>query len=262
MRPTFKLGPWTLPTYSTAYSLALLGVGMWIYFREVEGLTEEEYSTPRLVFVTIASVAGAYVVELLPALLRYASVGVFVVEKGANWAGLVAAMVLFTWATAPRDTHFLGRTLDLAVVPLPIGLIIGRFGCMAAGCCYGQLTDSWLAMRLPDVVGIWAPRYPTRIMSAASELLVWVLMLVWERVSHRRLGKGRIWPFDGALCAIYCLWFCVERFALEFLRGDYEPWVGPFSWVHLFTGAGFVLTLIVSWRRWRAEVRTHASASR
>ena len=104
--------------------------------------------------------------------MRWARTGAIIFDRGANWAGMVAAMVLFTWITAPRGSHFLGRTLDLGVVPLPIGLIIGRFGCMAAGCCYGRLTDSWLAMRLPDVVGIWAMRYPTRIMSAVSELLV------------------------------------------------------------------------------------------
>lgn len=255
MMPTFRLGPWTMPTYGTVYALALLVVGMWIYFREVEGLSEQEYSTPRLVVCTIASVTGAYLVEGIPTLLRWARLGVWDIERGANWAGVVAAMVLCAWATAPRGTHFLGRTLDLAVLPLPIGLFIGRFGCMAAGCCYGRLTNTWLAMRLPDSAGIWAPRYPTRIMSAVSELVVLILMIVWERRSHRRLGKWRVWPFDGALCAIYCLWFSVERFTLEFLRGDYEPWVGPFSWVHLFTGAMFVLTLIVGGWRWRRAAR-------
>jgi len=255
MLPTFALGPWRVRTYSAVYAFALMVVGMLCFHRTRRGLDPASFSWGRFAVVLVSTVAGTYLVAIVPTLIRTAMTGRLVWIKRANWGGSVAGMVLSIALTASWGTRSVARVLDLVVVPLPLALAIGRLGCMAAGCCYGRSTDSWLGMYLPDVVGIWAVRYPTRIMSALSHLTCLVLLLFWERASQRKLGEDRVWPFDGALCVIYCLWFCVERFALEFLRGDYDPWFGPFSWVHLYVGVGFVLALGVGGWRWRQAVR-------
>lgn len=253
MLPTFALGPWRVRTYSAVYAFAVMVVGMFMFHRTRRGVAPEHYSWKRFVVVLLAAMAGTYAVAIVPTLLRWAMTGRLEWLKRVNWGGTVAGMVLALVLTARWGTRSVARMLDLAILPLPLVLVIGRFGCLAAGCCYGRPTDSWLGMYLPDVVGVWAVRFPTRIISAVSHLLCFIVLLLWERASYRRTGEERVLPFDGALAVIYCLWFCVERFTLEFLRGDYEPWYGPFSWVHLYCAVGFVLALAVGARQTRIQ---------
>jgi prolipoprotein diacylglyceryltransferase len=70
-----------------------------------------------------------------------------------------------------------------------------------------------------------------------------------DRTSKKRVGNTRGWPFDGFLFLLYIALFCVERFGMEWLRGDRIPLLGPLSWVHLATLAGLAAAIaIIAWR--------------
>ena len=47
----------------------------------------------------------------------------------------------------------LRMTLDLAAGLLPLGHAFGRVGCFLNGCCFGKVTDLWVGMRFPRVLG-------------------------------------------------------------------------------------------------------------
>lgn len=86
-------------------------------------------------------------------------------------------------------------------------------------------------MILPDVRGVWASRYPTRIGSITANVLTCVILLVFERYVSRRKGEG--WPFDGFLFLAYGELYCLQCFSFEFWRADMAVLFGPFIWNHL-----------------------------
>ncbi len=146
----------------------------------------------------------------------------------------------------------LGQPFDLGGLPVPLGQAIGRIGCFAAGCCYFKATDSWLGPNLLNNRGEWAVRYPTQLMSAATDLLIFVGLVAVERYGKRQLnrrGDGprrshRGWPFDGFIFLLYADLYCLKRFGMEFLRGDAlpPPWSGSSSGAGL-TGTGVRIVL-------------------
>jgi phosphatidylglycerol:prolipoprotein diacylglycerol transferase len=145
----------------------------------------------------------------------------------------------------------------MAALPLPLGQAIGRLGCFAAGCCYGRPTDSWLGMYLPDHDhdGIWMVRYPTQLMSATANLLIFFIVLAVERYGIRRAGKSCGWPFDGFLTLLYIALFSLKRFAMAFLRQSGAiPMVGSLSWMHVNALVGLVAaSALIFWNLYQGK---------
>jgi len=150
----------------------------------------------------------------------------------------------------------------MAAPPTALGLAIGRLGCAAAGCCYGRPTDSWLGVYLPDENGVWMMRYPTQLMCAAANLLIFFILLTVERYGVRRVSKNRGWPFDGFLALLFIALYSLKRFGMGFLRqAGAFPMIGPFSWMHVNALVGLVAaTALIFWnlyqkrrRKWHHE---------
>jgi len=53
-----------------------------------------------------------------------------------------------------------------AFLAVPLAEAIGRWGCLAAGRCGGWVSDSRMALYLPNTEGIWATRYPTQMLAS------------------------------------------------------------------------------------------------
>ena len=133
--------------------------------------------------------------------------------------------------------------VDAIVPTLPLAHAIGRMGCFCAGCCYGKATDSWIGMCFPhSVSGDLLPTVkviPTQLIESGANLLVFaILMLI-----TRRKRKGYTSLF------IYLMIYAVERFLIEYLRGDEIRGVyGLFStsqWISLALFLFAVVWLIV-----------------
>jgi phosphatidylglycerol:prolipoprotein diacylglycerol transferase len=249
MYPSFRLGPWQFPTYSTVYALALVLVGM-MAFRRMRRLPEPPAHQMRELLLVIAGgFAGAYAVGIIPAIQHLITTGEFVWVGSASFVGLLGGGIAVAALVRRGHTVPLGRVLDMGGLPWPLLLALGRVGCLGAGCCYGRLTVSWLGMWLPDEAGQWAMRYPAQIMSGLANLLIFGLLLAVERYGQKRVGKDRGWPFDGFLFLLYIGLFCVERFTMESLRADAIPLLGPLTWVHLATLAGLAAVITIMARQ-------------
>ena len=262
MFPTFTLGPWTLETYTFAYSLALIVFGMFAFHRLRQGNRPMHLLRRNLPLVILAGVAGTYLVSIIPALIDFVRAGTFSWHVHGNFFGAFLGVSLAILILVPRNTPGeLGRVADLGALPWPLFQAIGRIGCLGAGCCYGRPTDSWFGRYLCNAHGEWAVRYPTQIISGIDYLIIFLILVGVERYGLRRarregLTDQRIWPFDGLIFLLYFNLYCVDRFSMECLRGDATPLVGPFSWVHFATFAGWlILTGLIVWNWRRATQR-------
>lgn len=182
---------------------------------------------------------------------------------GQHWMGLVAggALVGYLWLRWRRRFP-IGATFDVFAPLLPIALAIIRIGCYLQADAYGSPTDSWVAMWLPDVYGHYAMRYPTQLVSLVMNLLL-AAVLYGFAYGVRRTGKPHGWPFPGFLFLLYVELYCLGRIYFEFWRADMYPWIGPFTYTHLYCFAGILLAtwaIIHNLRRTRQRANPAAGA--
>jgi phosphatidylglycerol:prolipoprotein diacylglycerol transferase len=126
-------------------------------------------------------------------------------------------------------------TLDCFAPGVELGHAIGRFGCLAAGCCWGQSCDrSWaVTFTNPDAqrmvgVPLGVPLHPTQLYEAALGIIVFAIL--W-RLANRPHAAG-------AILGWYLVLSSAARFAVEFFRhhDQANPFGGPLStqqWVSL-----------------------------
>jgi phosphatidylglycerol:prolipoprotein diacylglycerol transferase len=136
---------------------------------------------------------------------------------GVFYGGLIAAVAV-ALIYLRRHKLPLWTTTDVFAPGIALGHIVGRMGCLLAGCCFGRptsvpwaitFTNPLAAANVGTPLGI--PLHPTQLYEAGAELLILVFLLLWER---RGLG------FPGRTFWSYMLLYGVSRFAIEFYRGD------------------------------------------
>ena len=145
---------------------------------------------------------------------------------GVFYGGLILAVIVALWYIR-RIGLPLWTTCDVFAPGIALGHVVGRFGCLFAGCCFGKpttkpwgitFTDPFAAANVGTPLGV--PLHPTQLYEAGAELLILILLLATER-------KGR--PFAGRTFWLYMLLYAVSRFIIEFFRGDERGMVGIFS---------------------------------
>ena len=263
MFPGFELGPWQLHTYTVAQFLAITVAGMLGFHRLLQLDQPVDRIMRGIVLTIVAGFAGGFLGKALIGLLQQtARPNVTAHWGGSNILGVVIGGSVVAVLYIRHYGVPWGQPFDLGGLPVPLGQAIGRMGCFAAGCCYGKATDSWLGLTLRNNQGEWAVRYPTQLMSAATDLLIFVGLVAVERYGKQQLGRSggdvqrsrRGWPFDGFIFLLYADLYCLKRFGMEFLRGDaLPPLIGPFNLVQIVCLAVFLIaTALIGWNLRRA----------
>jgi phosphatidylglycerol:prolipoprotein diacylglycerol transferase len=136
---------------------------------------------------------------------------------GVFYGGLIAAVVV-ALLYLRRHKLPLWTTTDVFAPGIALGHVVGRLGCLMAGCCFGRPASvPWaITFRNPEAfanVGtpLNVPLHPTQLYEAGAEALILVFLLVFER-------WGR--PFPGRTFWGYMLLYGISRFIIEFYRGD------------------------------------------
>lgn len=156
--------------------------------------------------------------------------------------GVVVAVLFSVWLFRRHRLPALA-VFDASLAGVPLGMGIGRLGCLMAGCCYGKPTDSIVGITFVDPIAhrlsgtpLGVPLYPTQIFQAADGFLL-CAVLVW--VFHRR-------RWDGQVMALFFVLSGLSRIGWEFLRDDRRG-----SWYGLATsqwiGIGMVVAGIALW---------------
>lgn len=111
---------------------------------------------------------------------------------------------------------------DLVMPSIALAQGFGRLGCVLAGCCYGNETDSafHIIFHESDFAPNNVPLIPTQPISSALDFLNFFALIL---IAKRSKAKGQVAGF-------YLTFYSAGRFILEFFRGDIERGaIGPIS---------------------------------
>ncbi len=138
---------------------------------------------------------------------------------GVFYGGLIAAVAVGIWLVR-RYQLPVWATGDLMAPGIALGHVVGRFGCLLAGCCYGRPTDAAWGITFTNPIAnanvgtpLNIPLHPTQIYDAGAELLILAVLLLTER-------RGK--PFAGRTFWLYMGLYAISRFIIEFYRGDLQ----------------------------------------
>ena len=135
---------------------------------------------------------------------------------GVFYGGLIAATSVAIWYMRRNDLPA-WQIADMGAPSIALGEAIGRWGCFAAGCCYGRPTSGPFGVTFTDpfaneAVGtpLGVPLHPTQIYLSLNALLIFGI-LQW---AYRRK------TYDGEIFWLYVLLYAITRGILEIWRGD------------------------------------------
>jgi prolipoprotein diacylglyceryltransferase len=211
----FDLGAWTVAALAALWVRRRHGAG----FTRI-GLTERPG-------YWIAGLAGLGLGASAVAALNNGLAGLLPVGHSVAGAlvGGIVAIELYKAAQGLR-----GSTGGILVLPLALGIAVGRLGCLAAGIedfTYGVPSTLPWAHDFGDGV----PRHPVPVYES---LAMAGFAAFFVAALERR------WPVPAdAWFYLFAIWYGAQRFAWEFLK-PYPLVLGPFNLYHLIS-AGLVL---------------------
>jgi phosphatidylglycerol---prolipoprotein diacylglyceryl transferase len=225
-----ELGPITVYTYGVLLAAAyLFGLQLARVRAKQRGLDANRVLDLGI-YIIISALVGAKLLLLITDFKSFTAdpreLLTLARSGGVFYGGLIVAVVVALWYIR-RVGLPLWTTCDVFAPGIALGHVVGRFGCLFAGCCYGKpttrpwgitFTDPFAAANVGTPLGV--ALHPTQLYEAGAELLILIVLLVTER-------KGR--PFPGRTFWLYMLLYAISRFIIEFYRGDDRGTVGMFS---------------------------------
>ena len=226
----FELGPVTVYTYGVLLAAAyLLGLRLAMVRAQNRGLDATRVLDLGI-YIIISALVGAKLLLLITDFQTFKNdpreLITLARSGGVFYGGLILAVSVALWYIR-RVGLPLWTTCDVFAPGIALGHVIGRFGCLFAGCCYGKpttrpwgitFTDPYAASYVGTPLGI--PLHPTQLYEAGAELIILIVLLVTER-------KGR--PYPGRTFWLYMLLYALSRYVIEIFRGDDRGTVGIFS---------------------------------
>jgi phosphatidylglycerol:prolipoprotein diacylglycerol transferase len=238
MHPRLFELPWSIPylgritvyTYGVLLAAAyLLGLKLAMVRAQARGLDAARVLDLGI-YIIISALTGAKLLLLVTDYRTFASdpreLLTLARSGGVFYGGLILAVIVALWYIRKVGLP-LWTTCDVFAPGIALGHVIGRFGCLFAGCCFGKpttkpwgitFTDPFAATNVGTPLGI--PLHPTQLYEAGAELLILFLLLATERTGRR---------FAGRTFWLYMLLYAISRFIIEFFRGDERGSVGSFS---------------------------------
>jgi phosphatidylglycerol---prolipoprotein diacylglyceryl transferase len=226
----FELGPITVYTYGVLLAAAyLLGLQLARVRARKRGLDPNRVLDLGI-YIIISALIGAKLLLLITDFKTFTSdpreLLTLARSGGVFYGGLILAVTVALWYIRKIGLP-LWTTCDVFAPGIALGHVVGRFGCLFAGCCFGKptskpwgitFTDPFAAANVGTPLGV--PLHPTQIYEAGAELIILLFLLATER-------KGRAYP--GRTFWLYMLLYAISRFVIEFYRGDERGAVGMFS---------------------------------
>ncbi|MGA6986204.1 MAG: prolipoprotein diacylglyceryl transferase [Terriglobales bacterium] len=218
----FQIGNFYMPTYGVLVATGVL-VGLWISVRnsEKQGINGDD-AWNLGILVVLAGIIGAKILYIINDWSSYANnwreiFSLNTLQAGGVFSGgLIAAILTAAWYVRRHHMPPL-RTCDGFAPGLAFGHTIGRFGCFAAGCCYGKPTNHFWGVIFTNPLAssvsltpLGVRLEPTELIEAFAEFCNF-LFLTWL------LGRKK---FDGQVWATFMILYGIERYFIEFLRGD------------------------------------------
>jgi len=217
----FELGGFTIYAYGVLLAAAyLLGLQFALVRARRRGLDAQRVMDLGI-WIIISALVGAKLLLLIVDFKQFTQSPRELLglarSGGVFYGGLIAAVVV-ALLYLRRHKLPLWTTTDVFAPGIALGHVIGRLGCLMAGCCFGKPTSVPWAVTFRDPAAfanvgtpLGVPLHPTQLYEAGAEALILAFLLAFER-------RGR--PFPGRTFWGYLLLYGISRFAIEFYRGD------------------------------------------
>ena len=225
-----ELGPLTVYTYGVLLAAAYL-FGLKLAMVRAKSRNLDQTRILDLgIYIIISALVGAKLLLLVTdfrtftdnprELLSLARSG------GVFYGGLILAVSVALWYIR-RIGLPLWTTCDVFAPGIALGHVVGRLGCLFAGCCYGKptsvpwaitFTDPFAATNVGTPLNV--PLHPTQLYEAGAEALILLVLLATEK-------RGR--PYPGRTFWLYILLYSISRYVIEIYRGDPRGTIGIFS---------------------------------
>ncbi len=217
----FEIGDWPVYSYGVLLALAYLaGLQLAVVRARRWGLNATRVMDLGI-YLIIAALVGAKLMlvavdfEYFRAQPR--ELLSLVRAGGVFYGGLLGALAVGLWLVRRYELP-VWTTADLFAPGIALGHVVGRLGCLLAGCCYGTPTDAPWGITFTSPVAaanvgtpLGTPLHPTQLYDAGAELVILAFLLAFER-------RGRVFP--GRTFWLYMVLYAVSRYVVEFYRGD------------------------------------------
>jgi phosphatidylglycerol:prolipoprotein diacylglycerol transferase len=217
----FELGPITIYSYGVLLAAAYL-LGLWLASRRARQAGLDANKVLDLgIWVIIAALVGAklllFIVDFRHFTSSWQEFTTLLRSGGVFYGGLIAAVLVCIYQLRKHKLP-LWTSGDLFAPGIALGYMVGRLGCLMAGCCYGKPTEVAWAITFTDPVAnlnvgtpLNIPLHPTQLYESLAGLIILVSLLAIER-------RGRAFP--GRTFWLFVLLYSISRFIIEFFRGD------------------------------------------
>ena len=152
MFPHFTVGPFFIYTYALLYSVMYLVIGVYGFKRLLRLPFPPQVLGRAMLLVILGLFLGSLIPTFGTTFWDWFKTGTFVWHGPVRVIGGMVVAIPAAYFYLRRHGIPIGRAFDLGSLPIPLGLAIGRLGCLAAGCCGGAPSDSLLTMMLPDII--------------------------------------------------------------------------------------------------------------
>lgn len=218
----FHIGWFALPTYGFLVAMGVFaGLMVAAKLSERQGMDPEKAWNLGIIAI-LSALVGAKVLYIVNDWSYYTShpgeiLSLSTLQAGGVfYGGLIAAVAASVWYIRRHQMPVL-RTCDAFAPGIALGHVFGRFGCFAAGCCYGKETSLPWGVKFTNPLANFnsgtplnVALHPTELYEALVEFINF-LVLLW-------IFKNK--KFEGQVIGTYLFLYGVARFFLEFWRGD------------------------------------------
>lgn len=234
----FSWGRLHIYSYGLMVALALLGGLLWVGFlAKKRAIATFDQILDFAFFVIIGGLIMAKVVNVLYDFQTYLHNPAMIFSGfTGSFFGAVIGGVLVGVAYTKKTKIATWRLADVIALYIPLGHILGRFGCLLSGCCYG--VESALPWALPCAVGDPSLRHPTQIYEMLANLIIFFILVTVDR----RVQRGKSWLFDGFLFGLYVGLYCFARTIVEAFR---DSQILAFGWLRTTQVFAFGIGLAV-----------------
>lgn len=243
MKPIlFQCGRFTVYTYGVFVAIAFF-VATYLLSRQARRRHLDENQMYNLCFVLLVSgLIGArlFYIGLNWDFFKTNMTEMFMLQHGGLvwFGGLIGALTAGLLFLKHYKMNIIA-TLDLLAPYVALVQAIGRIGCFFNGCCYGK--ESSFGFYVPAQ---HARLFPSQLLDSFTLLIIFVVL---RFVQEKRKG--------GEVFFLYLILASLQRFFMEFFRGDERPFYGAFSifqWISLgFFSISLVGYFILLWNKKR-----------
>ena len=171
------------------------------------------------VWLLISGVVGArlFYVGIHPDYYFKNPLEIFLINKGGlvYYGGLIGSTIaaLVFIKKKQLKVWIIG---DIAMAVLPIGQMFGRIGCFLNGCCFGIPSTHFCRVTFPmnsfafEHYQEFMPVHPVQLYESFGAGVIFLLL------SHFMEKK----KFHGQIMSLYCIFYGILRFIVEFYRAD------------------------------------------